>query len=66
MQKKKIKYILTKCFFTVFTMGECSLRQFKCNNDKCVQLTWMCDGEDDCGDNSDETAKECTGMSLSQ
>lgn len=40
---------------------ECSLRQFKCGNDKCVQLTWMCDGDDDCGDNTDETAKECTG-----
>ncbi|XP_054277887.1 very low-density lipoprotein receptor-like isoform X3 [Macrosteles quadrilineatus] len=38
---------------------DCSLRQFKCNNTKCVQLTWMCDGEDDCGDNSDEDHMEC-------
>ncbi|CAH1393480.1 unnamed protein product [Nezara viridula] len=33
---------------------ECSLRQFKCKNDKCVQMAWVCDSEDDCGDNSDE------------
>lgn len=39
---------------------ECLLRQFKCKNGRCMQLVWMCDGEDDCGDNSDETAPECT------
>ncbi|XP_073999056.1 low-density lipoprotein receptor-like isoform X3 [Rhodnius prolixus] len=38
---------------------ECKLRQFRCNNTKCVQLSWMCDGENDCGDNSDETAPQC-------
>lgn len=38
---------------------ECSLRQFKCKNGKCVQMAWVCDSEDDCGDNSDEA--ECNG-----
>ncbi|XP_075216860.1 low-density lipoprotein receptor-like isoform X2 [Lycorma delicatula] len=47
-------------YFGPSGIQECSLRQFKCENEKCVQLTWMCDGDDDCGDNTDETAKECT------
>ena len=39
----------------------CSLRQFRCDNGRCIPLTWTCEGEDDCGDNSDETAAECDG-----
>ena len=27
----------------------------RCANDLCVQKAWLCDREDDCGDNSDET-----------
>ena len=28
--------------------------EFKCDNGDCVQETWVCDGFNDCGDNSDE------------
>ena len=41
--------------------GACSTHEFLCGNEQCVPLTWTCDGEDDCGDNSDETAS-CLGM----
>ena len=26
----------------------------QCDNGRCVVLQWVCDGENDCGDNSDE------------
>ncbi|CAH1789469.1 unnamed protein product [Owenia fusiformis] len=35
-------------------IAACVVDGFKCKNDQCVQQSWVCDGADDCGDNSDE------------
>ncbi|KAK9892226.1 hypothetical protein WA026_019028 [Henosepilachna vigintioctopunctata] len=32
----------------------CSANQFKCQNDNCIPAVWVCDNDNDCGDNSDE------------
>lgn len=38
----------------------CPQDEFQCNNTLCKPLSWKCDGEDDCGDNSDENPEECS------
>ena len=32
----------------------CNYDQFTCNNGNCVPKSYMCDGDNDCGDRSDE------------
>lgn len=44
-----------KAELTCPTVGNsCSADHFTCSNGNCVPKGWKCDGDDDCGDNSDE------------
>lgn len=47
------------CHHRVSVGRHCPLDEFQCNNTLCKPLGWKCDGEDDCGDNSDENPEEC-------
>ena len=38
---------------------ECAGDKFTCANGKCISRLWACDGDDDCGDNSDENTNYC-------
>ena len=40
----------------------CTKDDFKCDNGECVPSEWICDGECDCSDESDET--DCGGKRL--
>ena len=42
--------------FTVLSGDKkCPVGQFLCTNKKCIDNTLLCNEEDDCGDNSDES-----------
>lgn len=43
---------------------KCMQRQFHCTNGRCIPNAWVCEGENDCGDNSDEAPALCKGRKL--
>ena len=43
--------------YPLFSETTCDDDQFRCTNGRCIDLSWHCDQDDDCSDQSDE--KDC-------
>ena len=47
--------MLILMFVDIFTAyPPCSTEEFTCNNSNCINKNWVCDGDNDCHDFSDE------------
>ena len=57
---KSLNCISQLYLFLALMKTNCPKTHFTCDNMKCVRGSVLCDGEDDCGDGSDEV-KGCSG-----
>ena len=48
-----------------FPLATCTSDQFTCDNGLCLEASRECDGENDCGDNSDERCSSSSSSSSS-
>ncbi|GIY30664.1 very low-density lipoprotein receptor [Caerostris darwini] len=51
-------FLIVFSFITVVASAHCPSHQFQCGNGRCVPITWHCDDDNDCGDNTDESSCE--------
>ena len=47
--------------FILALPSTCNDGEFMCLNKRCINGEWKCDGDDDCGDGSDENKDDCPG-----
>ena len=51
----------TKTSFSDSGSSGCDDGQWECNDGGCITEGWLCDGTEDCDDNSDESESTCGG-----
>lgn len=55
--------LILVCFNpTATTVRTCNSDQFSCDDGRCIALSWICDGDNDCGDMSDEDERHNCGQ----
>ena len=59
--------MITNFIYTIDTPRTCHSDQFKCTHiNKCVPTSYLCDGDNDCGDWSDEQNPKCTNQTTTR
>lgn len=56
------------CFYCIYLQKGCEEHcaddQFRCHNNLCISLKWLCDGQEDCKMGEDE--RNCQGTGAKQ
>lgn len=52
---KRVDLCIWNIFIIIDSSDLCEPNEFQCDNKKCILKIWRCDGENDCGDKSDES-----------
>lgn len=52
--------------FTYLANNTCPQENFSCDHNKCISKFWVCDGDNDCDDKTDEKPELCDSCLASQ
>ncbi|GFQ69087.1 low-density lipoprotein receptor [Trichonephila clavata] len=53
-----LAFLVLCILFVKSSSAHCPSHQFECGNGRCIPMTWHCDDDNDCGDNTDESSCE--------
>ena len=54
LQEIKMSIFIKNQYYNVWIIIDCNSGQFRCDNGKCIPQNYVIDGDNDCGDSSDE------------